>query len=333
MDQSRGQSAVKFETGEMHAGAAKGRVLHGLIRDTSEDIVVRLDADGFILNASDNAAELGIDLPGLLFAPHIGDLAMPGHRADIVCHADRVFAGQAINCWIEFPVQPFDIHSAQSPQCPPQWYAFSLRMMESEPGEQRSALGLLRRVEPKRGWQSEITHSTSIDPLTGLANRHVLFARMQQALSHHLDQTLVIFAIDRLRALALQYGQRTADEIIWGFAKFLQSMAMPGQEVGQLDPERFAILLPGMSQREAKGWARDVLQTFAGLVNTPSQRTPDLSASAGLAKVKTSVESTTREAEVGLVLAVAGGGNRVGISSKSAGAPIRKAVGGVVAKG
>lgn len=309
---------MKFDTGDMHVSAAQSHVLRGDVRDSLGDIVVRLDEAGFILNASDNATDLGLDLSGLLFNPHIGDLAMAGHRGDVARFADKIFAGHTINGWIEFPVQPHDANASGTPQSPPQWYALSLRLMERDPGEELCALGLLRPAQPRRGWQVGSTDAASTDPFTGLANRHVLIAQMRRAMSQRLDKTLVVFAIDRLRALSLQYGQRSADEIVWGFAQFLQSMALPGQEVGQLDAERFAVLLPGMSQREAKGWAKDVLQTFAGLVNTASQRMPDLSASAGLARVHGSIERTMREAEVGLVLAIAGGGNRVGVSAQRA---------------
>lgn len=123
-----------------------------------------------------------------------------------------------------------------------------------------------------------------------------------------------MFAVDGMRVLLLRYGQRTADEVLWGFAKFLETMALPGHEVAQLDGERFGVLLPEMTMRAAREWAEDVVRAFAGLAAPASARNPQLSASAGLARVECTVDWTLREAELGLVLARAGGGKQVAIA-------------------
>ena len=129
---------------------------------------------------------------------------------------------------------------------------------------------------------------------------------------------VAIFAVDSMRALLLRYGQRTADEVLWGFAKFLETMALPGHELAQLDGERFAVLLPEMTSRGAREWAEDVVATFAGLAAPASganrPKAPQLTASAGLARVECTVDWTLREAELGLVLARAGGGRQVAIA-------------------
>ena len=59
----------------------EGHVLHGLLEETSGDIVLRLDRHGFIIHASANIAELGLDLSGALLLPHITDLADRDHAA------------------------------------------------------------------------------------------------------------------------------------------------------------------------------------------------------------------------------------------------------------
>ena len=127
-------------------------------------------------------------------------------------------------------------------------------------------------------------------------------------------QMIAVFAVDAMRALLMRYGQRTADEVLWGFAKFLETMALPGHELAQLDGERFAVLLPEMTSRGAREWAEDVVTTFAGLAAPVSAKAPQLSASAGLARVECTVDWTLREAELGLVLARAGGGKQVAIA-------------------
>ena len=295
---------------------AEGRVLHGLIEDASGDIVVRLDGNGFIVHASDNAGELGMDFSSYLLMPHIADLADPDHGPAVAQFVGQVLAGEAQSGWIEFPLcQEVD----EDGEClaPPAWYAFSMRLLDDEAGAAQGALGLLRCVKERHALEGEINARALTDPLTGLSNRHAFFGQLRRSISTGEEQTMAIFAVDSLRAIFMQYGQRTADEIQWGFAKFLETMAAPGQELAQLDGERFAVLLPGMSLRETRGWAEDLLKTFAGLAVTSSKSSPELTASAGLAKVEVTVDWTMRQAELGLVMARAGGGMQVGMCSQA----------------
>lgn len=154
-----------------------------------------------------------------------------------------------------------------------------------------------------------------VDPLTGLANRRAFCDTLEQALAREPDEdrSLALFAIDAIHAIFMQYGQQTTDEIRWGFAKFLTAMTGDPQELALLGEDRFAVLLPGMTMRAARGWAGDVLATFASLAAGSPGRAPELTASAGLARVETSVDWTLRQAEMGLVMARAGGGMQVGI--------------------
>ena len=297
----------------------EGRVLHGLIEEASGDIVIRIDRRGFIIHASGNIAELGLDFGAALLPPHITDLAQPAHAASLDEHIGAVLADETRPGWIEFPVAPFNtLDAAEAPMAPGRrWYAISLRPMHdaADPaGAPDGALCLMRSVQRLRLLEGELYNRAVTDPLTGLANRQAFCASMRRHLAGGGGQIVAVFAVDGMRALLLRYGQRTADEVLWGFAKFLETMALPGHEVAQLDGERFGVLLPEMTLRAAREWAEDVVQTFAGLAAPASARNPQLSASAGLARVECTVDWTLREAELGLVLARAGGGKQVAIA-------------------
>lgn len=82
----------------------EGRVLHGLLEEASGDIVIRLDERGFILHASANIAEVGVDLSSALLLPHITDLATRDHVAYLSGHVSAALAGHTQTGWIEFPV-------------------------------------------------------------------------------------------------------------------------------------------------------------------------------------------------------------------------------------
>lgn len=294
----------------------EGRVLHGLIEEASGDIVIRLDRRGFIIHASGNIAELGLDFGAALLLPHITDLAEPDHAASLGEHIAAVLAGETRPGWIEFPVAPFNSAAGDTP-LGRRWYAISLRPMHDNASPDAApdgALCLLRSIQRLRLLEGELYNRAVTDPLTGLANRQAFCASLRRHLAGGGGQVIAVFAVDGMRALLLRYGQRTADEVLWGFAKFLETMALPGHEVAQLDGERFGVLLPELSLRAAREWAEDVVQTFAGLAEPASAKAPQLTASAGLARVECTVDWTLREAELGLVLARAGGGKQVAVA-------------------
>ncbi|MCX9148115.1 GGDEF domain-containing protein [Erythrobacter sp. WG] len=293
----------------------EGHALHGLVEKTSGDIVIRLDRSGFIVHASDNIAELGLDVTATLLPPHITDLADRDHAAVLGAHVSAALAeGQATGA-LEFPVPACaDRTTCREAHCR-RWYALSLSPLRGESGGPEGALCLMRCVQQVRSLEGELHARAVTDPLTGLANRAAFCASLRRHLATGGGQMVAIFALDAMRALQLRYGQRTADEVVWGFGRFLEGMALPGHELAVLDGERFAVLLTERTSHAAREWAGDVLATFARLAAPASPRAPRISASAGLARAECTVDWTLREAELGLVLARAGGGNQVAAAS------------------
>jgi len=309
-------SLDRWGTIEMRIGLSEveGHVLHGLLEETSGDIVIRLDRHGFIVHASANIAELGSDLTAALLPPHITDLATRDHAAFLGEQVTRGLQGCTQVGWIEFPVAACADRDTVREAHFPRWYALTLKPMCDPAGTPDGAMCLMRSVQQLRSLEGELHARAVTDPLTGLANRPAFCASLRRHLARGGGQMVAVFAVDNMRALLLRYGQRTADEVLWGFAKFLETMALPGHELAQLDGERFAVLLPDMTARAAREWAEDVIETFAGLAAPASAKAPQLTASAGFARVECTVDWTLREAELGLVLARAGGGRQVAVA-------------------
>lgn len=251
---------------------------------------------------------------GALLLPHITDLATRDHAAFLGEHVNAALSGRTMVGWTEFPVIACaERDTCRDAQCQ-RWYALSLRPMCDSTGTPDGALCLMRSVQQVRSLEGELHNRAVTDPLTGLANRQAFCASLRRHLAKGGGQMIAVFAVNSMRALLMRYGQRTADEVLWGFAKFLETMALPGHELAQLDGERFAVLLPEMTSRAAREWAEDVVATFAGLAAPASAKAPQLTASAGLARVECTVDWTLREAELGLVLARAGGGRQVAVA-------------------
>ncbi|MEE4206848.1 MAG: diguanylate cyclase [Erythrobacter sp.] len=316
---------------------AEGRGLHGLLEETAGDIVLKLDSKGFIVHASANAVDLGFDPAELLLMPHVCELAQREHVAAVDEFATRVLAGRSGSTSLEFPAtlcRDTDL-CASADQCAYgghlRWYRLTLRPLHGEAGSVIGAIGLMRSVQHLRRLESELHARATTDPLTGLANRHAFSSHLERQAERSRagpapgggSTMLALFAIDRMRAIFMQYGQDTLDEFLWGFAKFLETMVRPGDVLGQLDAERFGVIMPDTGAREAQEWAEDVLKTFAALALPSSARMPHVAASAGLAEVEHSVDRTLRQAELGLVIARAAGGLQVGRALDHRRPPIR----------
>ncbi len=297
---------------EMGLSDIEGRVLHGLVEEASGDIVVRLDADGFLVFASQNVIDLGHDLSSMLVMPHVSDLAEGEHGSALGAFTRQVMRGEEPRGWFEFPVVVQDPEYQFGAVDCRRWYALSLRCIEGEGGEAQGALGLIRSVQHKRALEGELHSRAVTDPLTGLSNRHAFCESLRRRLARGGTEMLVVFAVDAMRSMFMQYGQRTADEIMWGFAKYLEAMALPGHELAQLDNERLAVIVPEKSATSTRAWAEDVIKTFSELALPASSRAPKLSASAGLTRLECTVDWTLRQAELALVMARAGGGKQVG---------------------
>jgi diguanylate cyclase len=310
---------------EIGLDGVDAKVLHGLFEDASDDIVIRLDNRGFVAQASANIVQIGLDFTARLLPPHITDLTERDHAAYLGSQVSGVLAGHPLVGWVEFPIITCDEHHQNSFQrhrhdaaCR-RWYALSLRPLLRQSGDAEGAVGLLRSVQQVRNLEGELHARAVTDPLTGLANRQAFCASLRRVLARGGGPMVAMLGVDGMRALLLRYGQRTADEVLWGFAKFLEAMALPGFEVAQLDGERFGVLLGNGNgngngngdEAAAHRWCEEVVSTFATLASPILATGMKLSASAGLARTQCTVDWTLREAELGLVLARAGGGGQV----------------------
>jgi diguanylate cyclase (GGDEF)-like protein len=298
---------------KMGFGDKEGALLHDLLEHATGDIVLRLNEHGFIDQGSEGLAALGLDIAQMLIAPHLADLTSGSHTGLIKRHFDAAMSSEDASGWVEFPT----LHCEHRADCSNlecrRWFALNLRRLVDDTGAVNGALGLLRSVDRVRKLEDELFANALTDPLTGLVNRRVFLGRLRGELQDGTGGFLVLLAIDRMRALLMQYGQRTADEINWGFAKFLEAMALPGVELAQLDGERFAVILPGVTQEDARHWTDDLLKTFSSLALPSSGKSPRLTASAGITPLANSLDSTMREAELALIMARAGGGDQLAL--------------------
>lgn len=283
-----------------------GRALHELLQDVSGDSLVRIDRKGFLTHASHNFAAYWPDLTDLLVLPHVSDLARHCHRDAVRSYVQSALTGSDPRRPLEFPVAQCETAN----QSDASWCALSVRRIENDQAHGGCAIGLLRPLT-QRKTTGDGGETRGVDPVSGLHDRGAFTRKVRGWLGNGDSAKLVVFSIDRMAALRLQYGESAADEIMWGFARFMESMSRAEFEIGQMDRERVGVMVPGASVRDAQEWAREAIETFSALALRSGPGKLRLAASAGLAPLQISVDHSMLQAEIGLVMARAAGGGQV----------------------
>lgn len=103
----------------------------------------------------------------------------------------------------------------------------------------------IRESQLKRA-QSQLEHAASHDGLTGLANRTLLFRKLQQADAGPLPESVLLFLdLDRFKAINDTLGHAFGDSLLIHVAQILRSTVRPGDIVARLGGDEFAVLLCG----------------------------------------------------------------------------------------
>ena len=291
-----------------------GSVLCGLLAESPDDIVIKLDRRGFITSASPAIARLGVALDEFLVPPHLSDLPRPSHASALRTYLEDTMDGMAPQGRIEFPSRrTCDAGRGE-------WYTLSLRPTCDEYGEIAGALGVLHAAATGHRPAQAIQHLGTVDPLTGLANRAAFIAMMSRALTLGERGCLAVFAIDRFRAVKLRFGQSRSDEVLWAFAQFLRSILGEAPSFARIEAERFAVIVPGVSMSASKSAVGEALQVFAEISREGATADMALTASAGVCALEGMVETVVSRAEIALTVAAGAGGGRVELADTLPGA-------------
>ncbi len=178
-----------------------------------------------------------------------------------------------------------------------------------------SVNALLDQVDATTG---QLRHDALHDPLTGLANRTLLFDRIAVALGRAARSSsphvaLLFLDLDRLKVINDHLGHAAGDHFIVELARRLAAGVRPGDTVARLGGDEFAILLQDIPDGSiATARAEAVLD----LVRRPMAykgTSYNVSASVGLVVATTAHDPAglVREADMAMYEAKAGGRNRL----------------------
>ena len=111
------------------------------------------------------------------------------------------------------------------------------------------------RVDEQKQHIELLGRLSNTDPRTGLHNRRGLQAALRQALARAKREqsggALIVIDLDGFKAINQTYGHAAGDSVIDSVARHLVNAVREGDEVARLGSNEFAILMHGISYREA----------------------------------------------------------------------------------
>ncbi len=204
-----------------------------------------------------------------------------------------------------------------------------LRMLSAQSRERE----LVRMVEEKtvdlRRANEDLFRLSTLDPLTGLANRRAFDQALDKECSRlrrtGIAVSLLILDADHFKALNDSAGHQRGDEYLVVLGAELMKIARRRIDIAaRFGGEEFALILPGTGAADALGIAETVREAIANLElpHATSPVAPSLTVSVGVATATRDEWSTPDElvgaADRALYAAKRAGRNRVVVASREA---------------
>ncbi|MWV25652.1 GGDEF domain-containing protein [Methylobacterium sp. 2A] len=161
--------------------------------------------------------------------------------------------------------------------------------------------------------------AASTDALTGVRNRRAFVTAAVAALGSRDDGALLLFDLDRFKAVNDVHGHAVGDAVLVGFCTMATSLLPHDALLGRMGGEEFVCFLPRISAAEALARAEDVRKAFARL-RVPELPELRVSVSIGIAQAHRGLglDALMRRADAALYAAKNGGRDRVAVAARAA---------------
>jgi len=182
-----------------------------------------------------------------------------------------------------------------------------------EAGTPRYVFAMVQDITEQKRDQEKIVLLAEHDPLTGLANRRVVYDRLDRAVSGLYPQgelAVLYVDLDDFKEVNDTLGHHAGDLLLTRIGERLKALAGAEDTVARLSGDGFAVLRPAADGAEE---GRELAQHVLALVGTPFEiegRSVTLGASIGIAVAPghgVSAAELFRKADIALQAAKAGG--------------------------
>ena len=143
----------------------------------------------------------------------------------------------------------------------------TISIVTDDNGEIANYVGVFSDISHIKKSQEEMEHLAHHDPLTGLANRLLLRARLESAVSRASEQGrltgLLLIGLDRFRLVNSGLGHQHGDTLLQQIAQRLKQAVRHGDTVARMGGDQFAVLLESLVHAgEADRLAQEIKQAL-----------------------------------------------------------------------
>lgn len=284
-----------FSVGEQHA-------LFNLLGQRGNEIFVKTDRRGFIVDASPGFVQLGFSLQNLLLGPHLVDLVRPAQREAVTGTHRAALMGLERDSWTEF-------RAAAGPQRG-QWFELHLRCLRGDAQRIVGTVGVIRSIGQRKALEDRVFAAEMTDPLTGLSNRKAFVAMLGHLIDEQVGGSLALASVDFLKAINLRHGQAVGDSVLVAFAGFLRATMRSRDILSRFGGRSLAVLFPGTPTDQATSLCRTMVTTLEQLGGAAQGAIP-IAANVAVVPIAATLDETIRTAELALFAAQVKGSNRL----------------------
>jgi diguanylate cyclase (GGDEF)-like protein/PAS domain S-box-containing protein len=303
-EHSRLSTAIELSLEAKDFAISESQGMYRLLAENMSDIVVKTDREGYILYASPSAEKLGDLHPIELIGRHVLDLIHPSYGASFQSEFDEVVDGGApASAWTEF--LGFSSTGAE------RWFDTRIRGWRDEDRKIAGTIITMRSIEERKALEQQLFAAILTDPLTNLTNRRAFSSMLQYHLDAPIDGCLAIFDIDDFRSINREYGHEAGDRVLTTVARLLRSLMRKDDIISRIGGERFAVLLSGAGADQAEALCQRVVMTLSDISGPDGLGGPRATVSAGVARIRGSLDETMKRADAAVVVAKAKGRNRL----------------------
>jgi diguanylate cyclase (GGDEF)-like protein/PAS domain S-box-containing protein len=163
-------------------------------------------------------------------------------------------------------------------------------------------LGTARDITEEHRNRTELAYLAEHDPLTGIANRRRITARLAECAADPAGATLILIDIDHFKDINDLRGHGVGDKVIRDIATTASAQLPPGALLGRLGGDEFAAVLPRDDDAAGLGTGERICDAVGGRTILDDGSTLRVTVSVGVAGVPHGQEVETALARADLAL-------------------------------
>jgi len=265
--------ASERETRQANAELADREARIRAIFENVEDGVMLLDDAGTVGSVNPGAAHIFGYRAEEMIGRHISVFAPDYLHGDLPQALQReVGQGSAGRNGSTIEVSALDKDGRNFPM--------EMRLTEMRLGEERLFIGVMRDITERKEADARIVYMATHDTLTGLPNRHLLYDRVEQAISHAerhsgVSVALLFIDLDGFKQVNDAHGHDMGDRLLIEVALRIRGALRSEDTVARQGGDEFIVALPDVKDPAGAGVVADKLLgilaspfSFGGVVLT-----------------------------------------------------------------